>query len=180
MRELRPDGYDSACCALMFLCALLGCSVARDRWPDIGDRMPPLATSTLEGVTTTLDSLRGKVVLLNVWATWCIPCLREVPELQALHTALASDGLQIVGVSIDAEGMERAVRMFVQAYDIRYPVWRDPARKVMRILGVQGVPASYLIDRGGVLRWRRLGPIARDDSFFMAALDSALRAGPMP
>ncbi|MGH7462585.1 MAG: TlpA disulfide reductase family protein, partial [Longimicrobiales bacterium] len=71
-----------------------------------GDTAPKFAAVTLAGDTVSLSALRGRAVLLNVWATWCIPCRDEMPALETLHRERANDGLRVVSVSIDAAGME--------------------------------------------------------------------------
>lgn len=162
--------------ALVFsLLAVVGCSgdagVAR---VDIGAPVPAYAAALLAGDSVTLAALRGKVVLLNVWATWCHPCRDEIPELQALHERYAARGLELVGVSVDAESADNAIRAFMRDFRMTYPVWRDPGERVSAQFHIVGVPATFLIDRDGVLRWRKTGPIQPGDATLAAALEEAL------
>src|SRR5687768_8953531 len=88
----------------------------------VGAPAPVYATETLAGDSIALADLRGKVVLLNVWATWCHPCREEIPELQALHAKHRDAGLEVVGVSIDGGGSEDAIRSFMRDFEMTYPV----------------------------------------------------------
>ncbi|MGK2935262.1 MAG: TlpA family protein disulfide reductase [Gemmatimonadaceae bacterium] len=155
--------------------AVAGCSgdagVAR---VDIGAPVPAYAAASLAGDSVSLAALRGKVVLLNVWATWCHPCRDEIPELQALHERYAARGLELVGVSVDAESADGAIRSFMHDFRMTYPVWRDPGERVSAQFHIVGVPATFLIDREGVLRWRKTGPIQPGDATLAAALEEAL------
>ena len=141
---------------------------------DVGRPAPAYQTVTASGDSVSLNALRGKAVLLNVWATWCHPCRDEIPELQRLHERYRDRGLEIVGVSVDAAGDDEAIRAFMRRYGMTYPVWRDPAENVSSTFLVVGVPATFLIDRAGVLRWKKTGPIAMNDSALTAAIERAL------
>ena len=125
----------------------------------------------------SLEALRGKPVLLNVWATWCHPCRDEIPELQRLYERYRGLGLEIVGVSVDAIGHEDAITAFARRYGMTYPIWRDPNEGVSATFLVVGVPATFLIDRSGVLRWKKTGPIRPGDTTLTAAIEQALVSG---
>jgi cytochrome c-type biogenesis protein len=128
----------------------------------------------MQGDSVDLGSMKGNVVLLNVWATWCIPCRREIPELQALHQDYESKGLRIWGVSVDAGEADADVNAFIKDFSMTYIVLRDPAERVLSTFRIQGVPASYLIDREGIVRWRTLGPFKADDKQLQKALQETL------
>ena len=140
----------------------------------VGAPAPAYATVALNGDSVSLASLRGKVVLFNIWATWCHPCRDEIPELRALHAKYRDRGLELVGVSVDADGTDDAIRGFMEEFRMTYPVWRDPDERVSTKFLAIGVPATYLIDREGILRWRKTGPIAPNDSTLAAAIERAL------
>lgn len=95
-----------------------------------------------------LSRLRGQVVLLNVWATWCPPCRMEIPDLSALHRRYQGKGFSVVGVSVDREGPE-VVRSFAKDHDIPYPVVMGDAELIGAYGGIRAVPTSFLIDRQG-------------------------------
>lgn len=150
-------------------------SVADER-VEVGAPAPAYQAVSLAGDSVSLLALRGKVVLLNVWATWCHPCRDEIPELQSLYDSHRARGLEIIGVSVDANGADDAIRFFMREFNMTYPVWRDPDERVSTRFLVIGVPASFLIDRDGVMRWRTTGPIRPKDPALSAALEKALGA----
>ena len=123
--------------------------------PDFPRPAPAFALKDLGGKQLTSESLKGKVVLLDFWATWCAPCRKSMPELQALHHKFADRGFAVVGISID-EGGPAKVRKYVASRRITYPIALDseknPAWESFR---VKAVPAAFLIDREGriVAQW---------------------------
>lgn len=142
----------------------------------IGAVAPDYSAQQLDGTPVSLDSRRGKVVLLNIWATWCKPCRQEIPALETLHQRHRDDGLEIIGVSIDQPGMADRIQSFAEELGASYTLWHDPDDRISTTFLAIGVPASYLIDREGVLRWRHVGPVTADDSTLNAALREALAA----
>jgi cytochrome c biogenesis protein CcmG/thiol:disulfide interchange protein DsbE len=141
---------------------------------EVGKPAPEYRAVSVEGDSVSLASHRGKVMLFNVWATWCHPCREEIPELLVLYDKYKPRGLEVVGVSIDANGSDEAIRSFMKDFRMTYPVWRDPDERVSAEFLVVGVPATFLIDRNGILRWRKTGPIQPGDSSLTAAIEQAL------
>lgn len=163
--------------ALAFAIASSGCRFRAEATAvEIGKPVPEYSAVSLSGNQVRLADLRGHVVLLNIWATWCAPCREEIPYLQKLFEERSSQGLDVVGVSVDAPGEDSQVRAFLEELKVTYPVWRDPDQRVMSLFLSLGVPASYLVDRHGVLRWRHLGVLRPGNSEFLAALETALAA----
>ncbi|MCC6317643.1 MAG: TlpA family protein disulfide reductase [Gemmatimonadaceae bacterium] len=155
--------------------ALLSACAPGERGPvQVGDVAPEYGATLLTGDSVSTAQLEGKVVLLNVWATWCAPCRQEIPYLQKVYDANKSRGLEIVGVSIDARGSDESINEFAREFGMTYPIWRDPDERVQSLYMALGVPASYLIDRRGVLRWKHLGTVKPTDTAFTAALERAL------
>jgi cytochrome c-type biogenesis protein len=97
-----------------------------------------------------------------------------MPVLERLHEKYAGKGLLVVGVNVDARGEEARVEGFAESFGITYQIWHDPDDRISTIYRAIGVPATYLIDRQGVVRWRKLGPIAETDTTLGRALDAAL------
>ena len=183
MRRSSPAGPRAAGGGLrsvrVLLLGLLASTAAcaapeRQGPPRIGQAAPTYDAVTLEGDTVGLASLRGDVVLLNLWATWCTPCREETPYLQAIFEEHRDRGFQIVGISMDTRNQADAVRMFVEEYDVTYTILHDPAMRGMDLYQALGLPATFLIDRDGTLRWLRFGPIPEGDEEFLAALDAVL------
>jgi thiol-disulfide isomerase/thioredoxin len=144
---------------------------------EVGVEAPSYAARALNGDSVSLALLRGKPVLLNVWATWCLPCKEEIPYLESLHAKHAAEGLQIVGVSVDARGDEAKIEEFARDFRMTYPIWRDPDERVnSRFLAI-GVPSTYLIDRNGILRWKHLGTLRATTPGFADALQQVLKEG---
>jgi thiol-disulfide isomerase/thioredoxin len=110
---------------------------------------------TLEGEEMTLTSLKGKVVLLDFWATWCGPCREAIPHLVALHKRYREKGLVVIGMSAD-KGEGDVVRRFVKSMDIPYPIMIAP-EEVMRDYGVTALPTTVFIDREGRIREKIIG-----------------------
>ncbi len=114
---------------------------------------PAFVLRALDGQNHSLAQHRGKVVLLNFWATWCPPCVREMPGMQRLYDQYHARGFDIVAVSLD-QGNPDAVRDFVQKLNLTYPIVLDPEHKVKQDYRVRALPATYLIDRAGrVIAW---------------------------
>ena len=143
---------------------------------EVGAPAPSYRTASLDGDSVSLVAQRGKVVLLNVWATWCHPCRDEIPELRAIQARYEARGLELIGVSVDADGSDDAIRAFMKDFQMTYPIWRDPDERVSAQFLVLGVPATFLIDREGVLQWRKTGPIQPNDASLSAAIERALRS----
>ena len=170
-------------CGALVVSAMLGlasCSktdapaAVSDGRIEVGLPVPAYATVSLEGDSVSLAKQRGKVVLLNIWATWCHPCRDEIPELRAIHAKYRDRGLELVGVSIDTDGTDEAIRTFMREFQMNYPIWRDPDERISTQFLAIGVPATYLIDKRGVLQWRKTGPIAPNDTSLAAAIERTL------
>lgn len=161
------------------LLPLLACVPGGEAAParvDVGLPVPAYHAVTIAGDSTSLAAQQGKVVLLNVWATWCHPCRDEIPELQSMFDRYRDRGFEIVGVSVDADGNDAAIRQFIREFRMTYPVWHDPDERVSTQFLIFGVPATFLIDRKGILRWKKTGPIQPGDTTLTRAIEQALAA----
>jgi peroxiredoxin len=103
----------------------------------------------LQGKTWTLKDLKGKVVLVNFWATWCPPCQKEMPDLEALYNLYKDQGFVILAISEDEETPK--VAPFIAEHKITYPILLDPGAKVNNVFAVEGIPKSFVYDREGKL-----------------------------
>jgi len=144
------------------------------RAPAIGADAPAFSSTTLDGTPITLASLKGNVVVLNVWATWCLPCREEIPQLEAVHRQFAAQGVKLIGVSIDAAGMGAEITDFMREHQMTYPVWLDPDHEFSLKFLTVGVPETFLVDRQGVIRWRMIGALRTGDTTLVHAIRSAL------
>jgi peroxiredoxin len=142
---------------------------------EVGQPAPAYQATTMTGSEISLADMTGKPVLMNVWATWCGPCRQEIPELRAIHGAYKDRGLEVVGVSVDADGSDDAIRDFVEEFRMDYTIWRDPTETVQATFHMAGVPTTFLIDKQGVLRWRSTGALQPGDSSLTRAIQEALK-----
>ena len=140
----------------------------------IGEPVPELTVRTLAGDTARIEPGQP-VTLLNVWATWCGPCEKEFPEIEALQREYGPRGLRIVAVSVD-EGDDAPVREFVSAKGATFEIGRDPKGAVRRLYQGIGVPESYLISTDGTLLVRQFGAIPDGAMSLRAAIEKALTA----
>jgi thiol-disulfide isomerase/thioredoxin len=134
-------------------CIAAACSGARQR-DDATQRKPApeLQLTTLDGASLTLSALRGKVVLIDFWATWCGPCRDEAPKLVELQREYGPRGVQLVGISMDDDAEK--VKAFYREWHMNYPVALGEAAVGERFGGVLGLPAKFLVDKQGRLLGR--------------------------
>jgi len=118
---------------------------------------PQWSGVTLAGEPFDLAELRGEVVILNIWATWCVPCRREMPALQRLHESLEGRGLRVLGVSVDRGSGQEGVVEFVESFGLTFPILLDPEQRIMARFRTLGVPETYLLDRNGEVAHRWIG-----------------------
>ena len=128
---------------------------ARERPPFSVDFTLP----DLDGKSVRLSDLRGRVVLINFWATWCPPCRAEMPSMNDLYKDYRDKGLEILAISTDVDG-RRVVAPFVEKYGLTFPVLLDPKMDVGSGIQVRGIPSTYLLDKQGRVAGLEVG--ARD------------------
>jgi thiol-disulfide isomerase/thioredoxin len=120
---------------------------------DVGGAAPDFRLPQLDKTAPLgLSDVRGKVVLVDFWASWCGPCRESLPQYQKLYTELSRSDFEIVAVNLDEELKD--AKKFLDAHPVTYPVVLDPAGDVPKAFGLIGMPTSYLIDRNGVVRLR--------------------------
>ena len=127
---------------------------ADDLFPvSVGTAAPSFKAKDVQsGATRTLADYRGKVVLLNVWATWCEPCKVEMPSMEELYKVYGPRGVHIVAVSIDQTAGEDSIRAYAKNLGLTFEILHDPTRAIERAYQTTGYPESFVIDRGGVIR----------------------------
>jgi cytochrome c biogenesis protein CcmG/thiol:disulfide interchange protein DsbE len=133
---------------------------------------PPVLLPALDGSELSLASQRGKVVMIDFWASWCPPCERETPVLAGVYERYRGRPVEFIGISIWDRGQD-AIR-FVDRYDVRYPVAIDHEGRLAIDYGVTGIPEKFFVDPQGRLVRRFVGPM--DESTLIAILDSMLSA----
>jgi peroxiredoxin len=128
---------------------------------EAGDRAPLFNLTSDNGTGLRLEDFRGKYVLLNFWATYCVPCVEELPSLNSIHDEMKDKGLVVLGVSVDSD--QEAYQRFLTAHSVTFPTARDPEWTAAIRYGTSRIPETYLIDREGTVirkyvgaeNWRR-------------------------
>lgn len=131
---------------------------------------PAITVNSLDGKPLNLSDLKGKVVILNFWATWCPPCREEIPSMMKLNSAMAGKPFQMVAVSID-EGGQPAVASFFKTSGFSLPAYIDPDNRAAKIYGITGVPETFVIDKNGILLKRVIGPLTWDSPEVLSYLE---------
>ncbi len=141
------------------------------------DAAPPLQKADLRGQPYDLAKQQGKVVLVNVWATWCEPCKAELPELARLHRELGGRGFEVVAVNVDVKRKEGQVRKMASEFQLPFPVLLDPKNQTVMDWKIVGYPTSFVVGRAGDIVWRRDGMIFEHDPELGTILENALAEG---
>ena len=132
---------------------------------------PDFSFTSSEGEHITLEDLRGKVVLLDFWGTWCLPCVESVPELRSLHKRYSKDGTPFVLIGISSDGDESEWKEFTAKNKMIWPQYRDHDRRIQRAFGIRAFPTYVVIDHEGIVRFQSVG-LSWQRS---AALDGAIK-----
>ncbi|GAC1420824.1 MAG: TlpA disulfide reductase family protein [Gemmatimonadaceae bacterium] len=120
----------------------------------LGSQAPDFKALTLDSIPKerSLADYRGQVLMINVWATWCLPCRIEMPSIEALHKAYGPKGLKIVAVSIDDPGTEPAIRAFAKQYGLTFEILHDASGKITDQYDITGYPETFIVGKDGVIR----------------------------
>ena len=126
------------------------------RPPHIGDAARDFSVQDSDR-KVSLDQFRGQILVLNFWATWCPPCVEELPSLMSMQERTRAKGVVVLGISIDVD--DNAYHRFLQQRSVNFLTVRDPDQKVASMYGTSGWPETYVIDRQGKLRRKFVGPV---------------------
>ena len=118
---------------------------------------PEFRLPDLDGQMVNLADYTGKVVLLNIWATWCPPCVEEMPSMEKLYQELKEEDFVILAASIDASGRE-VVAPFMESHKLNFPALTDTQGKLQDLYQTTGVPESFIIDKNGIIAEKIIGP----------------------
>ena len=124
--------------------------------PGVAGSAPPDFTFQLDGRATRLSELRGKVIVLNFWATWCAPCVEEMPSLNRFHQQIVPLGAMVLGVSVDDN--QQAFEQFIREHQIAFPNHREPTRSLAASYGTSMYPETYIIGKDGRIARKIIGP----------------------
>ena len=142
--------------------------------------LPEVGFVDAEGATHALSGFRGQTVLLNLWATWCGPCRREMPTLDRLQATLGGADFQVVALSIDRAGVEPVRKFYAELGVQQLAIYVDSSGKSMRALSALGLPTTLLIDRAGREVARKIGPAEWDGPEMIALIRQQIAARPGP
>jgi peroxiredoxin len=142
--------------------------------PSIAGRMAPDFAMELDGKAMRLADLRGKVVVLNFWASWCPPCVEEMPSLIELHKRIESRGGMVLGVNLDDDAS--AYERFVTEHNIVFPSHRDTSKTIPGVYGTAMYPETYILGRDGRIARKVVGPQDWTSPEMLSVLDTLLRA----
>jgi thiol-disulfide isomerase/thioredoxin len=137
--------------------------------------VPELTFFDAAGNEVRLADFQGEVVVLNLWATWCAPCRREMPSLDRLQAADGGDGLEVIALSLDRGDVAKIREFFEELGISSLAIYQDPQARAGRELGAPGLPTTIVIDRAGQEVGRLLGPAEWDSDEAFAVIDSILR-----
>lgn len=137
------------------LCITFALSTARAALPAVGQAAPDFTLKSASGQNLRLRELRGEVVLINFWASWCGPCRQEMPLLNRIHEQYRKAGFTLLGVNIDDD--PAAARDMARKLGVSFPVLLDTDKRVSRLYDVDTMPATLLLDRNGKVRYVHRG-----------------------
>jgi cytochrome c biogenesis protein CcmG/thiol:disulfide interchange protein DsbE len=140
---------------IILLLTLTGC-YSGTRPPHVGTSAPDFTVQDSDR-KVSLQEFRGKVVVLNFWATWCPPCVDEMPSLVQMQQKMSGKGIEVVAISVDVD--QSAYQNFLKSYKVDLLTVRDPDQKSNNLYGTFKFPETYIIDRHGVLRRKFVGPV---------------------
>jgi len=141
--------------------------------PSLAGSKAPEFAFQLEGRSAKLADLRGRVVVLNFWATWCPPCVEELPSLERLHQQMAARGVVVLGVSVDEDA--DAYEKFLREWKITFPTYRDPSKKIAIAYETFMYPETYIIGADGRVARKIIGAQRWDGAEMMQYLEQILK-----
>jgi len=139
--------------------------------------LPEIHFADEEGHELTLGDFGGRVVLLNVWATWCVPCRKEMPTLDRLQARLGGKDFLVIALSIDREGVAPVKRFYQELKFEKLAIYVDPSGKGSQALAIPGVPTTLLIDRQGREVARKMGPAEWDGEETLSLVKQTIHRG---
>ncbi|MFZ3092052.1 MAG: TlpA disulfide reductase family protein [Nitrospirota bacterium] len=126
--------------------------------PEIGRPAPDFTLKDTSGKNASLKDYKGRVVMINFWATWCPPCRQEMPSMEELFKEYNKKGFEILAISSDSQG-EKIVKPFMEFYELNFRALMDPEGNVHSIYGVTAIPTTYIVDKQGNVTHKIMGPM---------------------
>ncbi len=152
----------------------IGAPLSSSPSPREGFLAPDFTLDTLQGEKVTLSHLRGKIVVVNFWATWCLPCRKETPALEKAYEQYEDSGIVILGVNLTNQDSVSDVESFVQEFKLTYPILLDRDGSVSNLYQIEGLPTTFFINREGIIRTVIVGgPMS--ETFIRSKMETLLK-----
>ncbi len=154
-----------------------GASLSSASSPREGFMAPDFTLDTLSGEKVTLSGLRGKIVVINLWATWCPPCRAEMPALENAYKQYKDSGVVVLGLNVTNQDSEGNVPRFVEQFELTFPILLDRDGSVSALYQLSALPTTYIVDREGMIRTVVVGgPMS--EAFFRSKIEALLQEVP--
>jgi len=155
----------------------VGAPLSSSPSPREGFLAPDFTLDTLDGGKVTLSDLRGKIVVVNFWATWCLPCREETPALEKAYEQYKDSGMVILGLNLTNQDVVSEVESFVQEFELSYPILLDRDGSVGYLYQIKGLPTTFFINREGIIRTVLVGgPMS--ETFIRSKIEALLQENP--
>ena len=152
----------------------IGAPLSSSPSPREGFLAPDFTLDTLQGEKATLSHLRGKLVIVNFWATWCLPCRKETPALEEAYEQYKDSGMVILGVNLTDQDSVSEVESFVQEFKLTYPILLDRDGSISYLYQIEGLPMTFFINREGIIRTVVVGgPMS--ETFIRSKIETLLK-----
>ena len=155
----------------------VGAPLSSSPSPREGFLAPDFTLDTLDGKKVTLSELRGKIVIINLWATWCPPCRAEMPALENAYEQYKDSGVIILGLNVTNQDSERDIPPFVKEFGLTFPILLDRDGSVSALYQLRGLPTTYFVNREGIIRTVVVGG-PMNETFIRSKIEALLQENP--
>ena len=155
----------------------VGAPLSSSPSPREGFFAPDFTLDTLQGEQVKLSDLRGKIVVINFWATWCLPCRKETPALEKVYEQYQDSNVVILGVNLTDQDSLNDVTAFVQEFGLTYPILLDRNGRISLLYQIEGLPTTFFVNREGIIRTAVVGgPMS--ETFIRSKIEALLQEVP--
>ena len=155
----------------------VGAPLSSSPSPREGFLAPDFTLDTLDGTKVTLSELRGKIVIINLWATWCPPCRAEMPALENAYEQYKDSGVVILGLNVTNQDSEKDIPPFVKEFGLTFPILLDRDGSVSTLYQLRGLPTTYFVNREGIIRTVVVGG-PMNETFIRSKIEALLQEIP--